>query len=380
MDAVLIVAGSIVVVAVAQDVFATVLFPASRHGLVRKPVSRWVWHGFRWLSHRLRGQRRRNVLSYGGPAVITVTIVVWFVLLVAGWAMIYKPGLGGSITAGSGMTDTSWATALYFSGFSLTTLGVGDVAASGGGYRLLSVLEAGVGFAVMSMVITYFLGVYSSLTARSSFAQGLHQRSANTGDAAELVAGLADGGDLPDARDHLSDEAAFLRQIYQTHRFYPVLRYFHYRESFYALPRILLLALDGGTLMRTALDEERYGRVTRSRSLDELGDSATSLLDELAPDRDDTPPGPELTAAWRSHYRRAAHRLVDAGLAVRENTDAGADEYVSLRTSWDAALRALTRSMAYEWSDIEPMTGTGRAPTDVTRAVRPGEAGAPPGT
>jgi len=35
------VVGAVVVFAVLQDVFFTVLFPASGHGLLRRPLTRW---------------------------------------------------------------------------------------------------------------------------------------------------------------------------------------------------------------------------------------------------------------------------------------------------------------------------------------------------
>src|SRR4051794_17079420 len=139
--------------------------------------------------------------------------------------MIYKPALGTAITASSGPTRPDWATAIYYSGFNVTTLGVGNVAANTGPYRLLTIIEAGQGGAFFGMVITYFLSVYSDLSSRNAFAQGLHHLTGRTGSAAELLARLADGADLETAGRHLSSKAEFLRQIYQTHRFYPILRY-----------------------------------------------------------------------------------------------------------------------------------------------------------
>jgi hypothetical protein len=44
--------GAILVLAVLQDVFFTVLFPASGHGLLRRPLARWNWALRRWLEHR----------------------------------------------------------------------------------------------------------------------------------------------------------------------------------------------------------------------------------------------------------------------------------------------------------------------------------------
>jgi hypothetical protein len=181
MDALLHIAGTLIVLVALLDVFFTVLFPASGRGPIRKPLARLIWHAFRLIGGMSTGQLRRNLLSYSGPVLITVTLSVWVLLLVLGWAMIYRPALGTAVVASLGPTDTGWATAIYFSGFNLTTLGVGDVAAQTDPYRLLAIAEAALGFAFFSMVITYFLSVYSSLTSRNAFAQGLHYLTGKTG-------------------------------------------------------------------------------------------------------------------------------------------------------------------------------------------------------
>jgi hypothetical protein len=299
------------------------------------------------------GQRRRNLLSYSGPVLITTTLAVWILLLVLGWAMIYKPALGTAIRASSGPTDTGWATAVYYSGFNLTTLGVGDLAATTSAYRLLTIVEATLGFAFFSMVITYFLSVYSSLTSRNAFAQGLHHLTGKSDDAALALVRLADGPDLSTAQAHFSSKAEFLRQVYQTHRFYPVLRYFHYREPCYALPRILLIALDAATLVRSALDQDRYARMIGSAALDDLFEAAMSLTHELTPGVERRPPSAADAAAWRRRYAAAAARLADAGLQLRPDADAGAEDYVALRAEWDRPVRELAAAMLYEWDAIE---------------------------
>lgn len=360
---ILSVIGAVIVLVTLLDVFLTVLYPASSRGPIRKPLSRFVWRGFRLIGRMTAGQRRRDLLAYSGPVVITVTLLVWLVLLVAGWAMIFKPALGSAVQASSGLTDTGWATALYFSGFNLTTLGVGDVSAKTGLYRMLTITEAAVGFAFFSMVITYFLSVYSNLTSRNAFAQGLHHLTGNTDDAAELLARIADGSDISAARQHLSSKAGFLREIHQTHRFYPVLRYFHYREPYYALPRILRTSLDTETLMRSALDRERYAREISSPAIGELFQAAISLMHELVPGAQPQQPSADEVAAWRKRYAGAVARLGSAGLQVRDDADAGADDYVALRSEWDSSVRELAAAMLYEWDSIEPQRGgptTGR--------------------
>jgi hypothetical protein len=99
----------------------------------------------------------------------------------------------------------------------------------------------------------------------------------NSDDAAELLDRLADDPALPEARQYLSSKADILRQIDQTHRFYPVLRYFHYREPHYALPRILLTTLASATLLRGALAPQCYTHLIHSPALDELFEAAILL-------------------------------------------------------------------------------------------------------
>lgn len=354
MDWVLRVFGALILLAVTQDVFVTVLYPASGHGLIRQPATHATWAVFRVIGRLTHGQRRRNLLSYGGPVQVAVTLTSWIVLLMAGWALIFKPALGTGIRASSGPTDTGWPSAIYFSGYALTTLGTGDIVPKTAGYRLLTILEAVMGFGTISMVITYFLSVYTNLTSRNAFAGGLQHRSRGTGDAAVLLTGLAYGSDLSRARDFFSTLAPFLLEVYETHRFFPVLRYLHYRHPYYSLPRILLISLDSATLVRTALDRDRYAELIKSITVEGVTESALQLVGALVPDVSARPPDAQTAAVWRERYADALDRLREAGVQGNPDPAAGADEYVRLRAEWDTQVRALAGAMLYEWSVIEP--------------------------
>jgi hypothetical protein len=346
--------GGVLVLAVLQDAFFTVLFPASGHGVVRRPLSRWTWACFAGIGRRLPKDRRRALLTYSGPVQVLVSLGAWIVLLVVGWAMVFQPALGSGITVTADPHDRSWATAVYYSGYVLTTLGLGDVTAQNGLYRLLTVVEAVVGFATVTMAITYFLSVYSALTERKVSAALLHHRSYDTGDAATLLAGQARDGELPGAGDQFDAMAQFVQRALETHVSYPVLRYFHQRRTCYALPRILLLALDSVSLLRTVLDPERYRALIGSPSVAALDVAAGHLLTELVPRSLPGRPTAAEEQCWRQRLCRAAERLQDAGLALRPDLAAAADAYVAQRSRWATPLRTLADAMAYDWSDIEP--------------------------
>jgi hypothetical protein len=218
---------------------------------------------------------------------------------------------------------------------------------------MLQVTQAAIGMLGLTMVVTYFLSVYGGVTARKTFASALHLRTGGTGDAARLLAALSTQGQLSDARGYLTDIGDKLLEMQQTHRSYPVLRYFHFREARYALPRILLVALDAVSLLEAALGPREAARVISTATLVELRDGALALLDELAPGGPSAPPSAELAERWRDRYREALARLRQAGIDLPQQADSAADRYAALRERWDRQLRSLAHAMAYPWPQID---------------------------
>lgn len=344
--------GVLLVLLVLADVFLTVLFPASGHGPLREPLSRWTWRRLVGIGGRLPPERRRRLLAYSGPVIISQTILVWLLLLILGWALVYLPALGTGIVAAQGRTDDGFATALYVSGFTVTTLGTGDVVPVDPVYRLLVVTEAAVGFSVVTLVLTYFLSTYGAVTRRRTFASQLHHQTFGTGSAAHLLAGLTDGQGRLAGRAELAAIASHLTEMGETHTSYPVLAYFHYRHERYAIPRMLLVALEAGALVRSAIRPSSCPELLRSAVLVQLEDAAQGLLDELLEDERADGVAHGRCEEWRRRYSAAHGVLAAAGLPVTDEED-GARRYVTLRSRWDGRLRSLARTGGYDWGLIE---------------------------
>src|SRR5687768_10846739 len=116
--------GAALVLLALADVFLTVLHPRADAGVVSPRLNRAIWTLFRVGSRPFR-RRGEFILCYAGPVLLALTVAVWVMLLVVGFALIYWPALGREIAA-IGDTPHDFATALYFSGTCLTTLGFGD--------------------------------------------------------------------------------------------------------------------------------------------------------------------------------------------------------------------------------------------------------------
>lgn len=342
--------GGLLVTATAIDVFLTVLHPGSGAGLISRTLFRIVGAAFRAAGKPLSAPRRQRLLSFTGPVLLTLSVAVWFCLLSLGGAMVYKPALGDGIVSTNGTAAPDWATALYFSSFNLTTLGVGDIVPVQPTYRLLTAGQAALGFAFFSLSTAYALVVYSTLADRNTALQALHDMSGRTADAVTLLERLLSGLPPQEVAARLAAKAQPLRGLEQTLTLYPVLAYFHFHAPAHALPQSLRLLLDSVALLVSMLDPVRHREALRSCDLDEAWIVALSLGQAVLPDHRLATPSPQEERDWRQHHARACARLRGVGLALREDEDAGAEHYLRLRRQWNPLVARMSDELLYDWN------------------------------
>lgn len=107
---------------------------------------------------RSRLGKVRKIAVVAGPLFSLAQILVWAGLLLSGAALVFLPHLSESITtAGSQPTGTSFTTAVYYTGFNLTTLGIGNLVPKTANAQWLTAGIAGLGFSFFTLVLTYVL-------------------------------------------------------------------------------------------------------------------------------------------------------------------------------------------------------------------------------
>jgi hypothetical protein len=344
------------------DVFLTVLHPRADAGLLSPRLNRMVWLSFRAVG-ALFGPWRDRLLCYAGPALLAATAAMWVGLLTVGFALIYWPGLGTAI-ASYGETPRDFATALYYSGTCLTTLGFGDLLPQTGFFRLVSVFEAGCGLTVLTLSLTYLLSIYSALIRRNAFVLELDFASGGRGDAADMLVGLAGGEGVRATRHEFAMMGRELLNLLQAHHSFPAIHYFRRRETAYATARAALLTLDAASLVRSVIDCRRYEAFVRSSAIELFWRGGLQLVRETATD---VLPAAVISAeiehphaaAWRRRYADAHAKLAAAGIEVEPDPATGAEQYVALRRQWDGYVRAFADYMAYPWWRIDPRTAQG---------------------
>ena len=162
MTAVSIIAGVVLIVIALNDVFHTLLRPAS--------TGRLTTYSFRlfWALSR----RRRRTLTASGALTVLATIALWIVLIAVGWALIYLPYFpeGFSYSGVDPADYHPFLESLTYSLVALTTLGLGDVVPADPAIRLLSPLEALTGFALLSAAVSWSMQLYPALARRRTLA------------------------------------------------------------------------------------------------------------------------------------------------------------------------------------------------------------------
>lgn len=346
-------AGAGIILLILVDIFRTILHHGDT-GPLSGRSNRLIWRALRWAS-LLLPRFRDAILGVAGPVMVVITVGVWVVSLVLGFALIVWPALGTGIQDTGGATSTDFATAVYFSGYALTTLGTGDIVAETAPYQLLMVIEAGLGFSVLTMALTYVLAVYGAIISRNTFALALHHGAGGHYDAAELVARLGPGGDFSQSRTELTSLATGLLELVDLHRSYPILPYFRFREPFHALPGMMMVMMDTVSLILSTLNEEEYRALTDSAvvaqlwggGMEMLREISTSLLSAQAVVTVARPTSDDMDV-WRDRYRRALARLALVGITPIHDVAAGEERYVCLRGEWAPMVAAWERMLLHD--------------------------------
>jgi hypothetical protein len=155
MRSLAVVPGLVALFVVLWDAFETIILPrqVTDKFLLTRFFYRSSWFTWRALSHLfLRPKQRELFLEVYGPISLIFLLIVWASGLIAGFALLHWADGSAFQTAGG---RASLTTDLYLSGSTFFSHGLGGVAPQSALARALVVVEAGVGFGFLAMMISY---------------------------------------------------------------------------------------------------------------------------------------------------------------------------------------------------------------------------------
>jgi hypothetical protein len=344
------------------DVFLTVLYARMGTGIISYKLARLIWYALSRISEPF-GPGRGMILSFCGPLILVLLVAVWALGLSLGAALIMHPVLGAGIRAGNGETPIDFVTALVAGAGSLSLVGSSDFVPETTAIRLLFLFNSLAGMSAVSLTLTYLMQVYGALLRRNALGLQIDLLARETGDAAELIAGLGPEGRFESGYAVLATIASGATEMKEAHHFYPVLFYFRFRNPAYSISRSTLVAFDTVTLIKSGLDDGRYAWLKDSGTVDQLFRASMMLLITLEETflpggrpQAEAPPDAATLDRWRQRYFAALRRLRQAGIETVADEAAGAEQYLELRACWAPHIARLAPGMAYRPEEIDPAT------------------------
>jgi len=338
-----VIGGIAIIWAVLLDAFETVVLPRRvlRHFRLTAYFYRRTWIPWRSLAQRIKSPaRQQNFLGYFGPLSLILLLGVWAVGLIFGFALI-QHGIGGhEQLSGEPLT---FGKIIYHSGETFFTLGYGDIVPTSGAARALSVVEAGMGFAFLGVVIGYIPVVYSSFSRREIQISMLDARAGSPPSAAELLVRLAGRTEDPGVDQSVLDEVLrdwerWAAELLEQQISYPVLTFFRSQHSNQSWLGALTTMLDVSSLVLTGIEGVHPGQakltfaMARHAAVD-LAQVVNARHDPTAADR---LPDSELEGL------RAA--LAAAGLKLRSD-DYGHEKLTKLRSMYEPYVHSTARNL-----------------------------------
>jgi hypothetical protein len=219
MNVLLFVIGIALVLIAFLDALWTTLWVDGNAGPVSSRLTTWCW---RALLAAI-GRRRHAALSLFGPFILMLVVVMWMVLLWAGWTLIYGAG-EHSLLRASTQEPADWSARFYFVGYMMFTAGNGDFSPNGDGWQIAGAITNATGMLLATLAITYLLSVVSAVVQKRAFAS---QVTGLGNTAAEIVEGGWDGRNLRSLDLPISGLSSELAQLTERYLAYPVLQYYH---------------------------------------------------------------------------------------------------------------------------------------------------------
>ncbi len=229
-------AGVALILAGITDVFLTVLHPDG-FGFLSSRLYSGLFGAVRFLTRLMPRKFRALGLSMAAPLMVPVTITMWISLVLVGYALVYYAGMNTqTFNFSNPGLEPSFGEALYISGTAISTLGFGDVTPSSGFYQALTVSEALIGFGILTLSISYVVGVYGVLQQLGVLGAGLLHQASDTAEPLSIVAPHFPDGEPRDIEPHVIALHRSLVELYEGIRRYPIVYYYHSRRAYRSLP------------------------------------------------------------------------------------------------------------------------------------------------
>jgi len=341
--------GILLILVILWDAFETIILSrrVSQRFRLTRFFYRAAWAPWSAIARRITaGNKRENFLMVFGPLSLILLLGTWAAGLVFSYALLHW-GLGSHLSASDGAHG--FRTDLYMSGTTFFTLGLGDVTPRTATARFLIVLESGMGFGFLALVIGYLPTVSQAFSRREVNISLLDARAGSPPTAAQLLRRHSQDGGTEALCHLLEDWEKWSAELLESHVSFPVLSYFRSQHDNQSWVAALTTILDVCALSIAGLEKApaRSARLTFAIARHAVVDLCAVFHRPPVP-----PPADRLPASELSRLR---HFLFETGIHVSED-EAVESKLAALRLMYEPYVYALGQFLIMPLPDWIPPT------------------------
>ena len=320
------------------DAFEAVVLPrrVTRRFRFTRFFYRSTWLPWSWFAKRMRPGNLRDIyLSIYGPLSLLFLLFVWAFGLIFSFALL-QWSLGSGVSASD--HEASFVTDFYMSGTTFFTLGLGDVIPHTPLARVITVVESGMGFGFLALVIGYLPVLYQAFSRREVNISLLDARAGSPPTAVELLRRNVADRNMEELSQFLQDWERWSAELLESHLSYPVLAYYRSQHSNQSWLGALTTVLDVSALVIVGVD----GAPTQQAQLTFA--MARHAVVDLSQVFDRPPVTPKIDRLSARDLEQMREFFLAAGVSMREGDQAD-QKLTELRRMYEPYVNALAQHL-----------------------------------
>ena len=301
------------------------------------PLTNYLYPRLGYMLRRVRLSTGLRVQRIAGLFVVLMSLTLWTSLVWLGWTLIFTSAPSAVINATT-HRPADLCSRIYFTGYTIFTLGLGDYVPQGGVFKIATDLATGTGFVLFGLALAYLVPVINAATQKRQVALNIWCLGHSP---ADIIIRSWNGADTSALAPHFASLVSSLTLLAESHVTYPVLYFFFATRRSAAIgPNIAIIdevitVLECGMADGCRLDLPSLGAVRQA-----ITEYLETLRTTFVVKPTEAPPAPKLAELREAGIPVASDELFSKAIASLHER----------RT----LLLALTVREGFTWTDVWP--------------------------